>query len=374
MPLALILFLACAGEPAPDSGAVQPLDLPEDPATPGVPVGARTVEHQGVRLEVWYPADDAVAGQSGEVLDLDPFLPASVAEHIGLPGLPGLPTRAVRDAPLRPLDQALPVVLFSHGFGGFRVQSVDLTTHLASRGYLVVAPDHPGRMLGDALPCLFTPPLEGCDLSGFTSDPGPAGLAAALDWVRSEAQAGGWLEGAVDPTRLGVVGHSAGAISTTTYGQQEPEVDALVPMAGGDAVMDLPTAFLAGSCDPFPGMPAVQASVAASSDASLVTLVGSGHLAFTDLCTLDLAGLAAEYLEGRDDLNQALYEGLLQLATSGCPGAAPDPDLGEECTTYLPLQDSAPIVRHYATVHLDAVLSGQGAGVQGGVYDAAQVQ
>lgn len=46
-------------------------------------------------------------------------------------------------------DTPRPVVVFSHGNGGIRYQSVFLTEHLASHGWVVVAPDHLGNTLLD---------------------------------------------------------------------------------------------------------------------------------------------------------------------------------------------------------------------------------
>ena len=57
---------------------------------------------------------------------------------------------AVRDAV--PVSGKFPVVLFSHGLGGFRAQSVFLCEHLAKRGYIVVAPDHRGSCAYDLAP------------------------------------------------------------------------------------------------------------------------------------------------------------------------------------------------------------------------------
>ena len=379
IPSLLLSLLACTAKGTDDSGTdgasdPQPLDLPEDPAAWGVPVGVRTEVQGDVVVEIWYPADDAVAGQQGEVVDTTAFVPASVQEHIGPISLPGLVTAAVRDAPLRPPQAPYPVVFFSHGFGGFRQQSVDLTTHLASRGYVVMAADHPGRMLGDVLPCLFSPPLEGCDLSGFTEDPAQDDLDEVLELL-DQLAADGWLAGAVDAQTLAVAGHSAGAGSTTTWGAGQDRVDALLPLAGGGAVeVDLPTVFMEGTCDPYPGMAAVTASAAGSTDATLVAIAGAGHLAFSDMCELELGTLAQDYLAGRDDLNAAIYDGLVALATDGCPGATPDPSLVEECgDSFLDLGLSDPIIRHVATTFLDQALRGQGDGVDAGDYPQAQV-
>ena len=57
--------------------------------------------------------------------------------------------KAHRDAaPLRK-EGPYPLILFSHGSGGIRFQSVFQTAHLASHGYVVVSADHFGNTLYD---------------------------------------------------------------------------------------------------------------------------------------------------------------------------------------------------------------------------------
>jgi hypothetical protein len=63
----------------------------------------------------------------------------------------------------------------------------------------------------------------------------------------------------------------------------------------------------------------------------------------------------------------------LQLASDGCPSAVPDPTLCDD-TAFLPLETSAPIVRHYSTVFFDATLRGAGPGVEAGVFAEADVR
>ncbi len=363
----MILLLALACTP------VEPLDLPEDPAATGVPVGVRTVEHRGVTFEVWYPARERAAEGEPEVVDLGDFVPQAFFDHVGDVDLPLLPTRALRDAEPRRTDGPLPVVLFSHGFGGFRLQSVDLTTHLASRGYIVLAPDHPGRRLADVLPCLFSPPLAGCDLSGFVNDPGPDDLEDAAHWALSlpaEDPLAPW----VDRERLGLLGHSAGGRSVGALGERDDRVGAVVALAMGPTVdRAVPLLGIAGACDGVVPLADVSAGILASADPTLVTLAGAGHLAFTDLCALDLAGLAEEVLEGRDDLDATFYATLLDLGTDGCPGATPEPDTCD-AEAFLDLERGAHILRHDLTVFFDHALRGTGPGVQPGVFEEATVQ
>src|SRR4051794_31512129 len=84
-------------------------------------------------IDCWYPA----LGGEG---------PASVYEL--LPGI-GFTSSALADAPAAP--GAHPLVIWSHGRSGTRSSYSMLCEGLAARGYVVIAPDHPGDTLGDWL-------------------------------------------------------------------------------------------------------------------------------------------------------------------------------------------------------------------------------
>jgi predicted dienelactone hydrolase len=95
-------------------------------------------------LHVWYPAEPVDADSPGW---LDDDVGAIVAESYGLPGffldhLSLTSTSAIPDAPFASGDERFPVVLYSHGWGGFGRISPDQPEMLASHGYVVVAPDH----------------------------------------------------------------------------------------------------------------------------------------------------------------------------------------------------------------------------------------
>lgn len=353
--------------------APEPLALPDDPAARGVPVGVSTWTLEHTTVEVWYPASDAAAGDPTEVVDLGAFIPASVTEVLGPVPLPELDPGAIRDAPLRTPEVPYPAVLFSHGFGGYRLQSLDFAVHLASRGYVVVAPDHPGRMLGDLLPCLFTPALDGCDLSGMAGDdPAPEHLEQALERLLAEAAEGGALEGAVDTGRLGISGHSAGAGSAATLGGEDERFSAVLPMSTSSAPdRDVPALLMAGTCDGVIPAASTEAAFEGMDQGHLLSIAGAGHLAFSDICALDMPALAEELLAGRDDVSDVMLEGLLLLAADGCPGYAP---AVEGCQDFGDLDRAQEIVRHYSTVFFDQALYGAGQGPTDGAYAEAALR
>jgi dienelactone hydrolase len=376
------LLLACGPATPDDTAALpEPLDLPTDPAAPGAPVGVRTVGPAEAPIEVWYPAPDA-ADTATDPADFMQFVPEAFLDRVGDFVFPAVDGRAVRDAPLREPEAPYPVVVFSHGFGGVRLQSLDVVTHLASRGYVVAAVDHPGRSMPDLLPCLFSPALDGCDLSGFGGeDPGVEGVIDALDWLEAatagaaDDEGGAFLAGRLDTEHVGLTGHSAGGGTTAVAGEEDDRFDALLPMAAGAvADRDVPQLVMSGTCDAIVPDSSIVEAVEARPGTGLVRVLGAGHLAFSDLCSLGLKPLAEEVLAERDDLNETIYAGLVSLASDGCPvDAAPPPELA--CgDSYLPLETSGTIVRHYATAFFDDALLGRGAGAEPALYAEAEVR
>ena len=370
-----LVTAGCADKGSSDSGGdlatagqTEAIQLKSPADQFGVPVGSQTLSQDDVTLEVWYPTSDAYTDAGPQRLDFESFISESFQERITGFELPDIYGLAVEDAPVRNAGERLPVLLFSHGFGGMRIQSFTLAEHLASRGYIVVAADHPGRMLTDVLPCLFLPPLEGCNLSGFTSDPGPSGLASALAWV-DQAAAEGPFSNIIDPDRIATIGHSAGANSVTSFTNSESRVLATIPMAGGAVPSrDVPTLRMDGSCDGFVAA-ASPSTVDGQPLASFVMLEGAGHLAFSDLCSLDIDGFATRFLDGRDDLNTGLYPQLRGLGTDGCPSAEPRVEEAACTDSFMGLEQSNTILKYYSTVFLDNTLksleNGDGRSIDG---------
>jgi predicted dienelactone hydrolase len=356
--LAPLLVAACqAADP------VDPLVVPDDPLAQPAPVGVQTLTVDGRTVEIWYPAASDTPAGPGDEVPIAPFLPSSFIEATPELTLPTLNTTALRDAPLREAGEPWPVVVFSHGFGGFRQQSVDLTAHLASRGYVVLSADHTSRWIGGLVPCLLTTTLADCALSfDLSDDPAVDDVAAVLDWVQSPS---GAFVDQLDATRVGVFGHSAGGVTTTAVANDDARVQAALALAGsGTFEADIPSAVLGGSCDgvvPEAGEGGLLES-GLSATGGYGSIAGAGHLAFSDLCELDLGALGAQ-IAAREDANGLFLDGLIQLGTDGCPQGQPSPSLPECSAGFLDLDVSTPLLRWSVAAFFDEHLRGAGPGL-----------
>lgn len=256
---------------------VKTLDLVDASRTNAAGTGPRPV-----KVEVYYPSTPAaVAG-----------VPQDVAQVLGIPVAP---TPAFRD--VARAAGTFPLVLFSHGNLGIRFQSIFLTTHLASHGYVVVSPDHHGNTFVDAL-------LGIVDPASITNR--PLDMSFLIDTFLAKTATGGdFFEGAIDPAKIGMSGHSFGGYTTfaLTGGTfvlgtfTDARIKAAFPQAPAAfafadaffATIGIPTLIVGGSIDettPFPGdqqRPFDNLPVGASV-VGLAQVVGAGHFTFSDFC------------------------------------------------------------------------------------------
>ncbi len=138
-----------------------------------------------------------------------------------------------RDIPLRiyrcgPVKKA-PVVLFSHGLGGSREMGRYLGNHWATRGYVAVFLQHPGSdtsVWKDKRPReIMAAMREAANAENFllrVRDV-PAVLDQLEKWTADKSHQ---LFGVLDMNRVGMSGHSFGALTTQAVsGQSRPRTD-----------------------------------------------------------------------------------------------------------------------------------------------------
>lgn len=259
-----------------------PLDAPG-----GADVGALTLELPRFRLEVWYPArPGAAAGVPPRIYDIRQALAPAEAEKVSDAQNPWQPCDCAEGLPLDDAGGPLPLVVFVHGTAAFRHQSLGLATHLASRGFVVAAADHPGLYLADtlALVCGYEP-TGSRDLRGD--------VQTVIDTLRAAEGPLGFLAGRVDFSHIGLVGHSAGG-SAVASAADLGGVKAVASLAGNTPVRaeGVQSLFLAALEDAV--VPADRSRAAFDQSVgsrAYLALAGSGHLAFSDLCeTRNAAG------------------------------------------------------------------------------------
>ena len=244
-----------------------------------VRVGAATVDVDGLRVEVLYPSAEVGADPPPKIYDVRDHLPASEREKIADEDTAVQTCDCADGLPIDESSGPYPVVVFVHGTAGFRTQSLELQTHWASRGFVVVAADHPGLVLEDLLALT-------CGQAGRPRD-----LAADLTKLTAALQAPSgdlaFLAGRIDAGALAMVGHSAGGAAIEDQGDR---ARVLIPMAAGGVLAGeaLESTLVLGALEdqvvPF----SAQEEGFASSPAKkrLVGLSPAGHLAFSSLCSL----------------------------------------------------------------------------------------
>lgn len=226
-----------------------------------------------------------------------------------------------------------PLVVFSHGYSGMRLQSATLTAHLASWGMVVAAPDHPSRDLMNTL--------------GGTASGTPADSVNELLRSRELVMIDDRFA-AIDTTSWTAVGHSAGGATVARLaGEGIAEgLSGIVSLAAGvsDDVsgLSVPAMFIAGSRDAVVPPSASQAGFElAPTGSALWVIDGAGHNAFDDFCRFgDGAGIiGVAEASGLGPLLDAQPQ-LRALGTDGClepaaPVADSDPAIQAGVVAYL---------------------------------------
>eukprot|EP00004_Rigifila_ramosa_P026116 TRINITY_DN79_c0_g1_i3.p2 TRINITY_DN79_c0_g1~~TRINITY_DN79_c0_g1_i3.p2 ORF type:complete len:391 (+),score=98.63 TRINITY_DN79_c0_g1_i3:667-1839(+) len=295
---------------------------PEDPSQHGAyPIGVRemVIPHPTTRdpnrkliTVIWYPA--AVPATVPAVFDIRVKLPDRYNESIPDENNPW----NICDDPVcqygLPLDETrgpYPVKIHVHGTGAWSTASLHNAAHWASRGFVVVACDHPGITLKDML--TYDGSASYIDQKGDVLR-----LIEALSiWDVPETL---FLQGHVNITNLAVSGHSAGGSAVATLGSY---ARVLIPMASSGVSANDPNTMLesvlvlGGIEDGIVNYRGQQAGYEASpAPKRLAGCEMTGHHFCTEMCYLgrDQGGIAQIAID-HDIPEGALFK---FLAEDGC--------------------------------------------------------
>lgn len=241
----------------------------------------------------------------------------------GNAGFEGARARTLEVSAWFPKDtaDALPLILYSHGFTGSRTEMLFLLEHLASHGYAVVALDFP-RTNGDA--------PGGPDFMDLHHQPGD--VRFVLDAVL--AMPARELGFAIDEERVGLAGLSYGGLTTTLLAfhptEREARVHAAVSIAGPTQMLG--PRFFASGGPPFLMVAGTQDAIVPYDRnaeglrtklpaAALVSIDGGTHLGFVEFARRWL-----RFSHSPDGLAcGGLQEQLEEVQTEDDPGMALGP-------------------------------------------------
>ncbi len=184
-------------------------------------------------IQVWYPTD-SVAGleRMKWVEDTDDFT-AAISTYFSVPSfsldhLIYSETNSYIGADLSDLRSSYPVVIYSHGWGGFRTIALTQAERLASEGFVVVSIDHTYFSLSTTLSDGTKAPIDATALPLFDTvseevfaeraitmiDTFAADISFVLDEVEriavGEYPELAFLSNRIEANSVGIYGHSTG--------------------------------------------------------------------------------------------------------------------------------------------------------------------
>ena len=271
------------------------------------PVGAATlplVDHS--RTDPWVPASGArrlmvslrYPARAAEGRPAPYMTPQESALLLGGEGVTGVPpgvlsgtrTHAFAGAP--PQRGRHPLVVLSPGFSLPRSSLTSLAEDLASRGYVVAAIDHTYESFGTTFPDGHTTTCVACqEQTPELARKVVRGRVADVSFVLDRLLGSRTWKGLVDPSRIGMAGHSIGGDSAAAAMGADRRIRAGINM---DGTINTP---IAGLSRPFLLMGTVATHTPDSTvDASWqqewphltgwkrwITVAGTQHSSFTDL-------------------------------------------------------------------------------------------
>lgn len=246
-----------------------------------------------------------VAGNGPRPVITEIYYPVDEADTVGVPeetasilGIPLFDIPAFRDVPFA-AGGPRPVVMFSHGNEGTRIQSFFFGSVLASHGFVVVSPDHHGNTLNEV------------EVDPDVATNRPLDISFVLDELTTiNGDTGNPFENAFDLANVGMSGHSFGGYTTFAVAGgafvlgtfTDARIKSIFPQAPAAsstffdpsffAGITIPTLIVGGSIDettpfdtnqqyPFDNLPS------GASVVGLANLNNAGHFTFSSFCEVD---------------------------------------------------------------------------------------
>ncbi|WP_233585199.1 alpha/beta hydrolase [Corallococcus sp. CA054B] len=299
----------------------------------------------GPKTQYMTPAESAALLADSGIPDVQPDLLSTTRTH------------SVRNAWPAGRPRSLPLVVLSPGYRKPRATLSSLAEDLASHGYVVAVVDHTHESVGTSFPDGRVEGCASCDLphdlafwqkleQGRAADVSFV-LDALLSWPHAK-----WL-GAylIDPSRIGMAGHSVGGASTLPTMVNDSRIKAGIDLDGDTDIpllapgLSRPFMFLSHQLTPIPCQPGVNTPW--ERDWQQLTgwkrwleVAGTVHASFTDIglfadqLGLDIgASTTAERTQAISRPSRADPSPVRAAARGGPAGAAVGPGARRRATT-----------------------------------------
>jgi len=256
--------------------------------------------------EIWYPATDDAKSKPLNTFSDYFGRPAGVqAAAMALAAFGGnfaevaknFKNTARRGADIR--KGKFPLLIFSHGNGGFRHQNTFQCEYLASHGYVVAGPDHTGNAGITVLPDAIIP-YQSATRSDERRDDRPKDASFLITHLGKLSQKKDhWLGGRLAKGQIGVLGHSFGGFTSCRISEMDDRVKAILPMTLAITSRDpekvkpckIPVMVLLGDADRTVGPQGNAASTGwynkAAGPKYLLNFKGAGHFTFTEMTQIN---------------------------------------------------------------------------------------
>jgi dienelactone hydrolase len=198
-------------------------------------------------VQFWYPIDDGI-GKYSPYMDqwkrrLGPISEQVEVNKALIHSIKDVKTNSYLNATMKKMDDKMPLIIFSHGLGGMRMQNTIQMEALASEGYFVLAIDHSYdaniTLFEDGSSADFRSASEGeltvqefWDLRIPQINTRSDDVIFVLNQIESFIDSGDGFWNSIDMDRIGMMGHSFGGATAIITATRDDRLDACMALDG----------------------------------------------------------------------------------------------------------------------------------------------
>lgn len=206
------------------------------------PYSKNPTDRRELMVQIWYPAAEKSKGdrepyirninELSKGLEKTLSIPAFAFSHMEL-----VKSHSFMDLQLSDSENHYPILLFSHGFNGFRNQNTFQVEELASQGYIVLSIDHTFDAAATVFPdgrTAYVQPINLTDEGDSHIKLWEEDVSFVLNQIEklNQNDETGFFTGRLGTSRIGMFGHSYGGATAAQILAKDSRVKAAINMDG----------------------------------------------------------------------------------------------------------------------------------------------